>query len=145
MRIHEDEKLYLRTVSESGRVRYVDSGKAEWDCDTLPTKGATLIQRDGKRSTWYAYGVEPDNAAVLAALHTAKQAMVAAIQAAGLEAMHLRPGSDDDMLAAWECYVAEMNRRGVNPSPLICRGTSPTMIVNAAIFALEESMRADED
>ena len=138
------DRLYRREVSGRGRVRYVDSGLDSFDMDLLPTKGATLISRDGKGSTWYTYRVEPARAEVVSALRETKEAIVSAIVACGTGALRIMPdASDEAMMAAWGAYRAELERRSVDVRPLVLRGTSPYELADAAIAALEKHM--DED
>ena len=120
------DPLYRRTVTPSGRVRYVEYGV--YLPDVFPP-GHHLVSV-GSDFTSTLYRIDPDHAATLATLHECRDEAIAAVR----EAMALHPDRrlTPAQAAAWEALQAT----GVT----LVR-ESPAAVVDALAAALATRVR----
>lgn len=121
--------------------RYIPVAESEVRWESMPL-GTHLVDVKPGCTTWM-YNVEVDNAKVLKAMLTAKEAMTKAL----MDANHMEPKTIDvperdkeKYMQAWKAWseiVGEM--------PLVFAGLSPAELVDAGIKALKEELDKDSE
>jgi len=132
------DKLYRRTVSKGGRVRYEVAGLDMQH--NLFGKGAHLLLIG---DDWGSYhrNVDPDKAGLLAAAKEMRDAMTDAISGAlKLEPKVVKQNKVHQ--DAWSVYTKYLEARGEEP-PSMLIGKSAYEIVDAGINALMESEKSE--
>jgi len=134
-----ETKLYLREVSEAGRVRYIEHSTVG-AFDGLPPGDYLVSVRPGVKSISRVLDAQAKVPEVLAVLHRVREAMADAL----LERMKLNPTSRDNTpveIAAWGEYLACLARHGQpHPVSLAFEGVSPSDVIDAGIAVLERAI-----
>lgn len=117
--------------------RYVEVGWHDPQAHYYPHGAHLVISKPGGSLTMYR--VDPDNAALLAAAQTMREAMLDAIHKADairLKRMDGRPLTKKE-LAGWEAYKAIAGE----PRSLMLEGVSLSDVIDAGIKALTDAIK----
>jgi hypothetical protein len=135
----DPDTVYRRTVTAAGRVRYEPIGRY-WDAPVWPEGAHLVVCRPGCTTTHYR--IDPDIAAVEAALVECREAMAAALSAATAprpdtgRTADLYPGKTDaDVHRAWKAWTSILGDAG----PVLTRASAAD-VIDAGLAVLRERL-----